>query len=178
MGRKEKSKPTTLSEEYVVDSADEQDVAQSDRPRTARAKGEPDTAVKQRSNAKAQEHRKRKTPSSASESSSGSRSGEQDENEIEEEEDGDDHRDEEDEEGDSDGDGDESEVADLIDESSKHASLESSSRKERPRKKSKITYVFSCLLWAPVPILIDPSRSVRYHQSHLTHLQASRAELP
>jgi hypothetical protein len=123
MAPRESSKPSALSEEYVVDSSDNQDDAHSDQTKKYDVQRIPETPSKQRRTAKANEHKKRKTASPSRESSSSSQS---------REEDGEVDGEEEDE--------DEPEVVDLLDGSAKQASSTALSGKERRRTKSKTTY--------------------------------------
>lgn len=127
MTPRESKKPPALSEEYVIDSNDDQNAAHSDHIKNHDVGHIPETPSKQKRTAKANEHKKRKTASPPRESSSSSQSreveGQADEEEVDEDED----------EG-------EPEVADLLDESAKQASSTALSGKEQPRKKSKTTY--------------------------------------
>ena len=118
MAPKNSGKPSALSEEYVVDSSDDQEVAHSDQAKNADAQMVSNTSSKQRSLAKASEHPKRKPTSPSRESSSRSQSLEED-GQVDEED--------EDEPG----------VADLLDDSAKQGSSKSSSGKEPPRKRPK-----------------------------------------
>jgi hypothetical protein len=122
MAPRESSKPSALSEEYVMDSSDDQDALHPAQAKNASTQGAPETPLKQRLTAKSKEHQKRKTTSPSRESSSKSQS---------QEEDGQIDGEDEDE--------DEPEVADFLDHSAKQAASKPLSRKEHPRKKSKTT---------------------------------------
>ena len=158
MTPRERSKPSALSDEYVVDSSDDQagpSSVQSQRPGTT-------SRVKQRNTAKPKEPKRRKTTSPSTESSSRSQS-------LEEDDQDEDEDDEDDE--------DESQLADLLDESATQASRKPLSDKDRPKKKAKTMYVL-CLI--PVQALLmfkELLLSVQYQQSSMSHLQALSAIL-
>ena len=155
MTPRERSKPSALSDEYVVDSSDDQagpSSVQSQRPGTT-------SRVKQRNTAKPKEPKRRKTTSPSTESSSRSQSLEEDDQDEEEE------------------DEDEPQLADLLDESATQASRKPLSDKDRPKKKAKTMYVL-CLI--PVQALLmfkELLLSVQYQQSSMSHLQALSAIL-
>src|ERR1700722_1266967 len=161
MAPRESSKPSALSDEYVVDSSDDQ--AGLGLVRSQKAGATP--RVKQRSSAKPKEPKRRKTTSPSTEPSSRSQSLEEDD----QDEDEDDEDDEDDK--------DESQLADLLDESATQASRKPLSDKDRPKKKAKTMYVL-CLI--PVQALLmfkELLLSVQYQQSSMSHLQALSAIL-
>jgi hypothetical protein len=171
MAPRESSKPSFLSEEYVVDSSDDQDATRSDEIENADTKAILETPPKQRSTAKASKHKKGKTTSPPRQSISRSHSLE---------EDGHSHEEQEQEEDDDDGgddDDDEPATANFFDDSAKQASSKSSSGMERPMKKSKTSYAsLSISRKAPltVPGLVTSSL---YHQNNTFHLLASSNDL-
>src|SRR5271170_4154410 len=128
MAPRERSKPSALSDEYVVDSSDDQAGPGSVQSQKAGAT----SRVKQRSTAKPKEPKRRKTTSPSTEPSSRSQSLEEDDQDEDEE-------DEEDE--------DEPQLADLLDESATQASRKPLSDKHRPKKKAKTMYVL-----CPIPV--------------------------
>jgi hypothetical protein len=155
MTPRERSKPSALSDEYVVDSSDDQagpSSVQSQRPGTT-------SRVKQRSTAKPKEPKRRKTTSPSTESSSRSQSLEEDDQDEEEE------------------DEDEPQLADLLDESATQASRKPLSDKDRPKRKANTMYVLCPI---PVPALLTFKElllNAQYRQSSMNHLQALSAIL-
>src|SRR5271163_2344424 len=130
MAPRERSKPSALSDEYVVDSSDDQAGPGSVQSQKAGAT----SRVKQRSTAKPKEPKRRKTTSPSTEPSSRSQSVEEDDQDEDEDED-----DEDDE--------DEPQLADLLDESATQASRKPLSDKDRPKKKAMTMYVL-----CPIPV--------------------------
>jgi hypothetical protein len=160
MAPKGSTRPFALSEEYVVDSGDDQDEAHSEQTKNAEAKAIPEPPSKQRRSTKSNEITKRKIdgPSEGPRSTSETR-----------EEDG-----QVDGEADSE---DDPEVTDLLDDTAKQASSKSSSGKERPRKKSKTTYASFSIPEKTLVTVTGLLLSAQYHRSNLTHLQASSNDL-
>lgn len=116
MAPRESSKPSALSDEYVVDSSDDQGAAQSVQTDEDGVDHIPETPDKQRKRVKENDYQKRKAASLSMESTSSSDSGEEREDE------------------------DRSDVADLVDESASQALSKAPSGNRQPRKKSKTTY--------------------------------------
>lgn len=155
MAPRERSKPSALSDEYVVDSSDDQAGATS--------------RVKQMSTAKPKEPKRRKTTSPSTEPSSRSQSLEEDDQDEEDEDEDEDEDDEDDE--------DEPQLADLLDESATQASRKPLSNKDRPKRKAKTMYVLCPI---PVKALLTFKElllSAQYQQSSMNHLQALSAIL-
>lgn len=169
MAPRESSKPSFLSEEYVVDSSDDQDAARSDEIENADTKAILETPPKQRSAAKANKHKKGKTTSPPRQSISRSHPLGEDGYSHEEQEQ------EEDDDGDDDDDG--PAMANFLDDSAKQASSKSSSGMERPMKKSKTLYA-SLSISRKTPLTVPGLvTSSLYHQSNTFHLQASSNDL-
>jgi hypothetical protein len=147
------SKPSALSEEYVVDSSDDQAGPSSVQSQKSGAT----SRVKQRSTVKPKEPKRRKTISPSTEPSSRSQSLEEDDQDEEEE------------------DEDEPHLADLLDESATQASGKPLSDKGRPKKKAKTMYVL-CLIPAQALLTFkDLLFSAQYQQSSMNRLQALSA---
>jgi hypothetical protein len=155
MAPRERSKPSALSDEYVVDSSDDQAGPGSVQSQKAGAT----SRVKQRSPAKPKEPKRRKTTSPSTEPSSRSQSVEEDDQDEDEE------------------DEDEPQLADLLDESATQASRKPLSDKDQPKKKAKTMYVLCPI---PVQALLTFKElvlSAQYQQSSMNHLQALSAIL-
>ena len=155
MAPRERSKPSALSDEYVVDSSDDQAGPGSVQSQKAGAT----SRVKQTSTAKPKEPKRRKTTSPSTEPSSRSQSLEEDDQDEDED------------------DEDEPQLADLLDESATQASRKPLSDKDRPKKKAKTMYVLCPI---PVQALLTFKElllSAQYQQSSMNHLQALSAIL-
>lgn len=153
MAPRERSKPSALSDEYVIDSSDDRA-----GPGSAQKAGAT-SRVKQRSTAKPKEPKRRKTTSPSTEPSSRSQSVEEDDQDEDED------------------DEDEPQLADLLDESATQASRKPLSDKDRPKKKAKTMYVLCPI---PVQALLTFKElllSAQYQQSSMNHLQALSAIL-
>jgi hypothetical protein len=151
----ERSKPSALSDKYVVDSSDDQAGPGSVQSQKARAA----SRVKQRTTVKPKEQKRRKTTSPSTEPSSTSQSLEEDDQNEEE------------------GDEDEPQLADLLSESATQASRKPLSDKDRPKKKAKMMYVLCPI---PVQALLTFKElllSAQYQQSSMNRLQALSAIL-
>jgi hypothetical protein len=155
MAPRESSKPSALSDEYVVDSSDDQ--AGPGLVRSQKAGATP--RVKQRSSAKPKEPKGRKTTSPSTEPSSRSQSLEEDDQDEDED------------------DEDESQLADLLDESATQASRKPLSDKDRPKKKAKTMYVLCLISVQALLMFKELLLSVQYQQSSMSHLQALSAIL-
>src|SRR5271155_2991711 len=155
MAPRDRSKPSALSDEYVVDSSDDQAGPGSVQSQKAGAT----SRVKQRSTAKPKEPKRRKTTSPSTEPSSRSQSLEEDDQDEDED------------------DEDEPQLADLLDESATQASRKPLSDKDRPKKKAKTMYVLCPI---PVQALLTFKElvlSAQYQQSSMNHHQALSAIL-
>jgi hypothetical protein len=149
MAPRESSKPSALSDEYVVDSSD--DEAGPGLVQSQKAGATP--RVKQRSSAKPKEPKRRKTTNPSTESSSRSQSLEEEEEE------------------------DEPQLADLLDESATQASRKPLSDKDRPKKKAKTMYVLYPIPVQALLTFKELLLSAQYQQSSMSHLQALSAIL-
>jgi hypothetical protein len=131
MAPRERSKPPALSEEYIVDSSDDEDVARSGPTEHHGKKKFPETPSKQKKVVKINERPKSPTdsPSTESNSSSPSTLNGQDDGEGEDE--------------------DEPEVAGPLYDSAKQDSSKAPSKGELPRKNLNTSYVSASILrWA------------------------------
>ena len=160
MAPRERSKPSALSDEYVVDSSDDQAGPGSVQSQKAGAA----PRVKQNSTAKPKELKRRKATSPSTKPSSRSQSLEEEDQDEEEEDEEEEDGEEEDE--------DEPQLADLLDENATQASRKPLSDKDRPKKKAKTMYVLCPI---PVQALLTFKElllSAQYQQSSMNHLQA------
>lgn len=154
MAPRESGKPSALSEEYVVDSSDDQAGPGSVRSQNAGAT----SRAKQRSRVKPKEQKRRKTTSPSAERNSRPQSLEDDQDEEEEGED-------------------EPQLADLLDESATQASGKPLSDKGRPKMKAKTMYVLSPIPPQALLTFKDLLFSAQCQQSSMNHLQALSAVL-
>jgi hypothetical protein len=149
MAPRESSKPSALSEEYVVDSSDDQaghGLVRSQNAGTI-------SRAKPRSGVKPKEQNRRKATSPFAKPNSRPQSLEDDQDEEEEDED-------------------EPQLADLLDESATQASGKPLSDKGRPKKKAKTTYVLRPIPAQALLTFKDLLFSAQYQQSSINHLQA------
>jgi hypothetical protein len=153
MALRERSKPSALSDEYVVDSSDDQAGSGPVQSQKAGAT----SRVKQRSTAKPKEPKRRKATSPSTEPSSRSQSMEEDDQDEDED------------------DEDEPQLADLLDESATQASRKPLSDKDRPKKKAKTMYVLCPILVQALLTFKELVLSAQYQQSSMNHLQALSA---
>jgi hypothetical protein len=134
MALRERSKPPALSEEYVVDSSDDEDVARPGPTEHHRQKKVPETPSKQKKVVKINEQPKSPTDSPSTESSSSSPLT------LDGQDDGEGEGEGEDE--------DELEVAGPLYDSAKQDSSKAPSKEELPRKKLNTSYAsLSILRW-------------------------------
>ena len=154
MAPRESSKPSALSEEYVVDSSDDQAGPGSVRSQNVGAT----SRAKQRNKVKSKEQNRRKTTSPSAEPNSRVQSLEDDQDEEEEDED-------------------EPQLADLLDESATQASGKPLSDKGPPKKKAKAMYVLYPIPARALLTFKDLLFSAQYQQSSMNHLQALSAVL-
>ena len=159
MAPKGTRKPSALSEEYVVDSSDDQEAIQPDQIESANPKLVFEISSKQKSTPKVDGNQKAKTASASSQSTSRSQSEEEEYSGGEEDED-------------------ELETADLLDNRAKQASSKSSSSKERPKKKPKTAYVLFSAREDYGLTLTDLVPSTQSLQSRMIRLQASSDDTP
>lgn len=154
MAPRESNKPSALSEEYIVDSSDDQAGPGSARSQNAGAT----SRAKPRSRVKPKEQNRRKTTSPSAKPNSRPQFLENDQDEEEESED-------------------EPQLADLLDESATQASRKPLSDKGRPKKKAKTMYVLCAIPARALLTFKDLLFSAQYQQSSMNHLQALSAVL-